>query len=226
MRVVNKMKHRLYTLDIFRIFSVLFIFLFHSNLHLGCNYSILTPFISQGAIFMVGFFMISGFALYQNYYDKDLLHFDNLKTFYLKRLIKLYPLYICIYIIFLIFKNTLTFTQNIIIAPIELLLLQSFFDGLFNVLHNSGTWFMSCLFFSYLLFPFLKDMVIKFRTKKELFITLYFLTVLAPIVANIYKTSSIYANPFFRLLEFLIGMIIADFSIKNIHNIKNIQLLV
>jgi Predicted acyltransferases len=122
---------------------------------------------------------------------------------------------------FLLFYNTLTLTQNIIIAPIELLLLQSFFDSLFNTLNNSGTWFMSCLFFCYLLFPLFKEILVQLKTKKILlFFILYFLTFLSPIIVKIYKTSSIYSNPFFRLLEFLMGMLVADFALKNITKIK------
>ena len=40
------------------------VFLFHSNIHIGCDYSILTPFINMGAIFMTAFFIISGFSIY------------------------------------------------------------------------------------------------------------------------------------------------------------------
>lgn len=215
------MKERIYTLDIFRILTVFFIFLFHSNIHLGSNYKILTPFISQSAIFMVAFFMVSGFSLYYSYYDRDLFCPNNLKIFYLKRLIRIYPLYIFIYILFLIFYNTLTLSQNIIIVPIELLLLQSFFNTLFNTLHNGGTWFLSCLFFCYLLFPWLKEILIQLKTQKIIiFCVLYLLTFLSPIIVKIFQISSLYSNPFFRLLEFIMGMLIADFALKNKNKIK------
>lgn len=214
------MKDRIYTLDILRILSVFFVFLFHSNIHLGCNYKIFTDFISQGAIFMVLFFMLSGFSLYYNYYDKELLAHEDLKRFFTKRLIKIYPLYIFVYILFLIFYNTLTLRENIIIAPIELLLLQSFFNSLFNVLHNGGTWFISCLFFCYLLFPWLKGLLYQLESKKRLLGILYFISFLSPIVVKLFKINNIYSNPFFRLIEFFMGMFIADLVLKNKNKIN------
>jgi len=115
----------------------------------------------------------------------------------------------------------LTLAQNIIIAPIEILLLQSFFDSLFAMLHNSGTWFISCLLFCYLLFPWLKEMLIQLATKKWLiFFLLYFITALSPFVVKAFGISSIYSNPVFRLFEFAIGMIIADYAIKNSNKTK------
>ena len=209
------MKDRVYTLDLFRILSVLCIFLFHSNMHLGCNYKVLTSFISQSAIFMVAFFMLSGFSLYYNYYNCNLNIPDKLKIFYIKRIIKIYPLYIFTYIAYLLFYNTLPLKQNVLIAPIELLLLQSFFDGSFSVSHNGGTWFISCLFFCYFLFPWLKAIIAEGKAKKiEAVCFFYIITLLSPIIVKVFQFSNIYSNPFFRLLEFIIGMFVADFVIK------------
>lgn len=126
-------KDRLIMLDAIRILSALFVFLFHSNIHIGATYSILTRFISQGAIFMVAFFILSGFSLYYNYNDLNLNNLSKMITFYIKRLIGVYPLYIAVYILYLIFRNALSIKQNILIAPVELLLMQSYFDGTFDI---------------------------------------------------------------------------------------------
>lgn len=71
------MKERLGMIDVLRLVAVFIIFLFHSNIHIGCTYSILTPFISMGAIFMTAFFVISGFSIFyvnnemEGYYYKE-----------------------------------------------------------------------------------------------------------------------------------------------------------
>lgn len=53
-----------------------------------------------------------------------------------KKMVRIYPLYLFICIIFLLFYNPLTLVQTIIIAPIELLILKSFIDGSFGTLYN------------------------------------------------------------------------------------------
>lgn len=204
-------KERLYALDLYRIISVFFVFLFHSNMHLGVSYGFLTPFISQCAIFMIVFFILSGFSLYYRYYDKDLSLIKDIKYFYIKRVIRLYPLYIAVYILYVIVFNNLSVIKNLIIAPIELLLLQSFFDGSFSILHNGGTWFVSCIFFCYLLFPFLKNILSQItKYRKVLLCIIYSICAISPIIVLVFNLSNIYSNPFFRLLEFIIGMITAS----------------
>lgn len=65
------MKRRLYSIDIFRIVSALFVFLFHSRIHLNVDYFVLNPFIEMSNIFMVAFFILSGFALYYVDYQNN-----------------------------------------------------------------------------------------------------------------------------------------------------------
>lgn len=208
------MKEKIYTLDFIRIISALCIYLFHSHIHLGCTYSIFTPFISEGAIFMVAFFILSGFSLYYNYFDRDTNEIKNVKKFYVKRLINIYPLYIVAYIF--VGTNNLTLKQNLLIAPIELTLLQTFFEGSFSIGANSGTWFVSCIFICYLLFPFLNNLLKQdgFRIKRAL-IVVYFICAISPFCVLAFQFGSIYSNSFFRVLEFFIGMLTAAIFLKN-----------
>lgn len=98
----NKIKkERLIVLDILRIFLVLIVFLFHSNIHLDCEYSFLTPFISMGAIAMTGFFLLSGFSLfYINNENSDFNDSLSIKSFYRKRLLGIFPIYWFIVIVY------------------------------------------------------------------------------------------------------------------------------
>lgn len=49
---------RIYSIDLLRMFAALLIFLFHSHLHMGCEYGLLDEIIKQGVIFMILFFII------------------------------------------------------------------------------------------------------------------------------------------------------------------------
>ena len=87
--------------------------------------------------------------------------------------------------------------------------------------------FLSCLFLCYLLFPFIKENLRKINKSSKIVITyiLIFITIFSPFVVRMYNVSSIYPSPFFRLLEFIIGMIIADYVINyNKENKKNFSI--
>lgn len=204
---------RLYGLDLLRILAALFIFFFHSNVHMKLTYGWLTPFIKNGAIFMIAFFELSGFTLYYLYAQNKMETLDTIKIFYKKRFANIYPLYIVIYILYLIVYNQLTLKENIILAPIELTLTQTFFGSLFTISHNDGTWFISCIAFCYLLFPYFSKLFSQIKSKNLIFIALmmYGLDSIAPFVAHMFKLNNVYSNPFFRLMEFLLGLMIAHY---------------
>lgn len=205
-------KEKLYGIEAFRVLSILIIFLFHCNIHIGCTFGILTPFISQGAIFMDAFFLISGFVIHYNYFDR-LKNIDEVFAFYKKRLLSLYPLYLIVITLYTIFYiDNLSVFKHILIAPIELFLLQAHFSSLFFVLHNDGTWFLSCIFFCYLLFPLLLFISNRLKNVKHCLTTLfliYSLYSISQIVAKVFQTEQIYSSPFFRMMVFLMGMILA-----------------
>ncbi len=84
---------RLVGLDLFRIVSASIILAFHSNIHFGCTYGMLNEFIKNGAVMMTGFFMMSGFALYYVYSDKNMNQISVVAQFYIKRLAGIIPSY-------------------------------------------------------------------------------------------------------------------------------------
>lgn len=103
-----------------------------------------------------------------------------------------------------------------LLAPIEILGLQSTFVSLWSYAHNSGTWFVSCLIICYLLYPFGQEVVRQMSFKWEVIsigvigsILLY-----APLVVIKFQTHAIYDNPFYRCLEFLIGILLASINEK------------
>lgn len=122
------------------------------------------------------------------------------------------PLYYVVSILYVVFLGKETFMQNIVLLPIELLGIQTFFSSLFTFSHNGGTWFISCILICYLVFPYIAVCIRQMKEKRKLLVVLLcaFILLYAPFVEYMFSTQSIYSNPIFRLLEFTIGCILAS----------------
>lgn len=206
-------KQRAIGLDYLRIILALLIFFFHSRDYCFFKYGIVDGFFGNGATSMSAFFMLSGWALYITYRDKNFSDLRNLKVFFVKRLLSILPLYYLISLLFVVFVGKETVLQNIVLFPIEALGLQSLIAGTFPLTHNGGTWFISCILVCYLVFPFVKDC---FRSLSErsiywLMAVFYILLSILPIIQLYYRydLESVYPNPFLRILEFSIGVFLA-----------------
>lgn len=197
-------------LDIYRIVAVSIVFLFHSHIHIGCDYGILNEFVQMGAIYMTAFFMISGYVLYLGYQKKELLKIKRLKQFYIKRCISIMPLYYFVALIYILFLGTETYRENLLLAPIEILGVQSVFSSIFSLTHNGGTWFVSCILCCYFIYPFLQEIIkqISDRAKVVVMGIGIFILLWSPFIVIKYNAVSIYANPFFRIIEFSIGIML------------------
>lgn len=204
-------------LDMLRIALALLIYMFHSNIHLGCTYSCLTGFVSAGALAMTGFFMLSGYSLRLAYGDRDLMEGDNLKRFYLRRMLGVLPMYYIFALTYILLLGNESMLDNLILFPIEALCLQSTFSSLFGVTHNGGTWFMSCLVLGYFMYPFLQTIVrrLSVRRKVLLLIVLMAVELCAVVVRHHFHTAKLYDNPFYRILEMAMGLIIADINVAD-----------
>ena len=189
-----KKTKRLYGLDLFRILLALITFMFHTAIHFNCNYGILQGFIRNGAVAMSGFFILSGYSLYYVYQKQELTKIDNLVYFYKKRILGLFPVYYVSAILYTIFIAPETPLQKVLLLPIEAL-------GL-----------LSCILICYLIFPLLQIICkqISNRAKLILFSLCCFLLIISPFIKKAFDLSSIYSNPFFRLLEFIIGVTVAS----------------
>lgn len=217
-------KERIVGLDIYRILAVLFVFLFHSNMHIRCEYGVLTPFIRMGAIYMTAFFILSGFSLYLTWKSLDLHNIKHIKRFYIKRLIGILPLYYSSAILYILFLGKETAYQNLLLVPIEILGIQSNFNSLFSLSHNSGTWFVSCLLMCYLIYPLLQEIIKQISIKKRIImlVVLCLILLYSPIIVLSFQTSTIYSSPFFRIIEFCIGVVLCSFMQGHTKKNKNI----
>lgn len=211
----DTMLSRVVGLDVLRVALALLIYMFHSSMHFSCYYSILNPFVSVGAIAMTGFFLLFGYSLRLVYGKTCLMEKKEMRRFYVRRMLGVLPLYYALALIHVLFLGRETVGENLLLFPIELLGLQSTFCSLFGVSHNGGTWFISCLLLGYLIYPFLQTVVMRLSGKHKVLLMLVcvFIVLWASIVCKVFNTNWIYDNPFYRILEFLIGLIVADINI-------------
>lgn len=212
----KKISHRAAGLDLFRVVAAVMVLLFHCNIHHESSFGPLTGFVLMGAVFMTAFFMLSGYVLFLTYKDKSLVQAPALKNFYLKRIFGIFPLYLVVAVLYIVTLGQESAFQNLVLLPIEILGLQSVFSTLFPVSHNGGTWFISCLLFAYLAFPLMQE-VVKQMTTRTKWMSLALCSAIlfwSPLVVHTFKTDSIYSNPFFRGLEFFIGVLLCSLPIR------------
>lgn len=197
------------------------VLMFHSRIHvLHCSYAILNPFVDMGAIAMTGFFLLSGYVINLTYSKKDMSRQEELKRFYLKRLISILPLYF-VWATFLVFANIIlngrsAVIEESILFPVEILGIQSVYSSLFTFSHNGGSWFISCILICYFLFPLLHIITMKITDRKRIVLILLLSVVLlwSPLVQHYFHLQEIYSNPFFRALEFTIGILVSQLNIS------------
>jgi len=214
------MKKRYVGLDLFRIVSVIAVCAFHTTIHLGANYGILQSMSQMGAVFMTAFFMLSGYSLFVNYAGKDLEKIQNLKLFWIKRFIGIAPMYYIAAVLYILFNygayvafgfGSYSIANEFILAPIEILGIQSNFHSIFAFSHNGGTWFISCILMCYWVYPLLQEVAKQISTKSKIIIIALcgFVLLYSPFIEYRFNTVGIYASPFFRILEFAIGVMLA-----------------
>lgn len=213
------LKKRYIGIDLLRIISAFFVCMFHTKNQLNCDYGLFNSFSTMGAVFMTLFFMLSGFSLFVNHSSSNLSDYCSVKIFWKKRVLSLLPMYFFVAVIYEIvhvIMGMYSIDRVLLLFPIETLGTQSVFSSLFGYSHNGGTWFISCILICYFLYPFLQE-IVKNTTRKTHIILLClcaFLLLYSPIVTYyLDNVSDIYSNPFFRALEFLIGVILASMKL-------------
>ena len=220
MGIENKKEH-LPLLDIFRITICIFILLFHAQIHNIWRLAENTFFfynVKTGAIYMDAFFILSGFLLFYLYGDKFNDFSKSFSNFYIKRLIRIYPQYVANTTCSILYGKF----YNLFLILAEVLCIQGFIPQIFSMAGNDGTWFISCLLFSYLMFPFLGYTVNRIKGTVLPLIFLYGLIVFISAFSAEYKLSqlSVYIHPVFRILEFIVGMFVAKIFISERQSCK------
>lgn len=185
------------------------------------------------------FFVLSGFVLTYNYYNRDInFSFKNSILFSLKRIAKLYPLHILtliatLYLIqelFTVFQNTSVF-KNVIF---NILLIQAWVpqSSVYWSL-NGVAWYLSVCLFIYMLFPLIITIIRKYNKTFTALFSIFiifsiqfvfaFLTqyvnVSSDVSNNFYQWAT-YISPIFRLGDFAIGCNLGYLFLRKSHSIK------
>lgn len=168
------------------------------------------PQVVQFGYFPVTFFFIlSGYVMAMGYENKlDVPSFSYL-SFIKKRLIRIYPLHLFCLILALILPVVSHINLNsYILALPELFLVQTWLPirGLFSL--NPVSWYLSSLLLIYLCFPFLMR-CLKGRYGWYTIISIliaYFIVI--PIIGEELAQFFVYVSPYFRIIDFMLGMML------------------
>lgn len=119
--------------------------------------------VTKGYVAVDIFFVLSAFLLSLSYSEKfQILTFENVKIFYMKRINRIYPVYFVSVILIVIFTNILLSKKTTGSEfLINIFLIQCFFssDYLLNVVY----WSLSTEWISYLLFPFALFAILRYK---------------------------------------------------------------
>lgn len=120
-------------------------------------------------------------------------------------------------IIYLLWDRELTLLKKIILLPMDLSLMQASVDGSFDTWHHGGTWFISCLFFCYVLSPFIVSVLQTISPKGCIVLAggLGAVDAYMELATHIMQYSSIYSSMIFRAMEFIIGMCLAKLCVNS-----------
>ena len=193
------------SLTSFRFITAFMVFLFHCQIHLNweIGISIFDRFIHHGAVFMTGFFVLSGYIMTHVYSHTDFTKAGNMRSFYLKRFAKIYPTYALASVAYFAFFQDFTVSQHARILFNDLFLVQGFFPSMFPLGINAGTWSLTVEMFLYLLFPLIMLTEVK---SPRLVLAGVLIALIASVNVSLYKTDPVYANPIFRIGDFLCGI--------------------
>lgn len=100
------MNKRIDGLNFIRILGITMILLFHAKLMYGFSIGVpwLDRIISIGAVFVTVFFMLSGFGLRKSNRELSIRDFSGILKYYKKRILSIYPLFLLLTVVALIFN--------------------------------------------------------------------------------------------------------------------------
>lgn len=213
-----------------RFYAFMLIFLNHSYGYLG-----ISKVFDFGARGVEIFFVLSGFLVAYNYADKDLD--SSLKgslIYMLRKVKKFYVLHIITFVCFFItplrhFINGSMSVQEtnkfMLDTVLNITLLKSwYFPSAFSF--NGVTWFLSTILLAYLLVP---KLVAVFKNKSAVYCVISFLVLICvKFILDTYgyrfphhfKAFSLYTNPAYRFMDFLLGYIFYT-AISRSHSLNN-----
>lgn len=183
---------------------------------------------ADGGFAVTFFFLLSGFGVFYGYKGRFIkVSRSGYLHFIARRLKKIYPAYIlseAYILIYQFLKWDKTVSLNIrLLATLKKLLYaasmtQSWIYTKLTLSGNNPAWYISCIFFMYIISPFLLKAIERIRKSCKNAMTCYFCVfsllcieiVLILKFSADYKTAStiIYYTPIARTLEYILGMLL------------------
>jgi peptidoglycan/LPS O-acetylase OafA/YrhL len=181
----------------------------------------------EGYIGVSFFFILSGFVLSYSYQSNLIINKINIKKFYIARIARIFPLHVFTFIL------SIPLTYSIFIENKKFWLFQAFtnlslihsFIPIKNIYFsfNGPSWSISCEIFFYFIFPFIIFFISKYNQFKTILVFLIFtFPILIFLIPNNWYHSLFYINPIFRIIDFIIGILIC--WLFKISNSKKISL--
>ena len=178
-------------------------------------------FFAEGYIGVSFFFVLSGFILAYNYFDRIFLKKISYIDFLISRISRIFPLHfltllISIPLVISIYSDNFLTMESILQIPIfffNTFLIQSFIPikGVYFSF-NSVSWSISNELFFYVMTPLLFIKFNKLKIKEKLIKSsiIIFLTVFIGIqfAPEIYHHQIFYINPLLRIFDFILGIIL------------------
>lgn len=189
------------SLQSWRFLFALMIFLHHSA---GFNVG--------GSCGVAFFMMLSGFVMAIGYGEKCVQTSFNYMDFMKKRLIRLYPLHLLCLLLFIVIQLLASNKIEWLALMPNFLLIQSWFPNSFYYFSgNAVSWCLADMIFFYVCFPFLIKGY-SWCNKKVLSFVLFTLFTfyfgIVYVIPNEKAHAFLYIFPLFRLLDFIIGILI------------------
>ncbi|WP_391120056.1 acyltransferase family protein [Psychrobacillus sp. L3] len=213
----------------FRFFAALAVFVSHLSFLGNFNETkwIFENIFYEGYLGVTFFFILSGFILTYNYHEKfNEINIAKIKGFLKARIARIYPVYLLTFVIAIPLSLGMIFKEPLIyfsVAIVNLLMLQSFIpvSGVYFS-YNGPSWSISDEMFFYILFPLLIYFLLKkIKINKKLWLVLIvcFVYVSGLILVWFMKDNDLahwlfYVLPAFRILDFVIGIIIGLWFIR------------
>ena len=164
-----------------------------------------------GEVGVAFFFILSGFVLAYAYgeriRDGQFHHVQFLK----KQFSKIYPLYLLTLVVMLLMNARLGITYGWPVHVSHVLLLQSWIpDEDFYFANNGPAWFLSGLFFFYLIFPWLYKWLTETAFRRLMLVGVLLLALYVFAVLSLAEYQEMfYVFPLFRLPDFCLGILLA-----------------
>lgn len=208
-------KNEILPLTGLRFIAALYVFLFHIeiNWHFAPSGAI-GNIVSQGAVGMSVFFVLSGFLLAYQYSGR----FEDRKTYFVRRIARIYPIYIVAALSTIpwiyggkIDAPKLPVLDTVFLVITDIFALQAWVPSYFTYWNNGGSWSISVEVFCYAILPFVAPWMARLSNMKLLGLAglLYAWTVIPGQLPRVFPELSfafLYALPAFRLPEFLLGV--------------------